>query len=517
MESRRIIYVLIGPPAIGKSTWVKNNTDPNNTIVISRDNIVELVADSVGWTYEDMFVHPPKDLNIGEYDSKYGAVIHAPKDMSWANSVFEKVMLANNAVKEIFSNAAKKAKSSSKNVVVDLTNMKISDRMQILSDVSRPNDIKVAVIFNFKGKDKILKAIAKKRADSYKRTGKTKEIPDFVIDKMISSFQYPSPQEGYDKIIYSDTIPQLKKIAGLQEIESQPLNKSVVPYFKSNATNIYGNNLLSETYKNRIQELAGIKTPKANLDKYIYHGTNNNAVYHIQRHGAMKLNAAGNNEPYISFTSNKQVADYYATMKGGNHKKAVLRTKKTPDFLLSPKFKNNKEHEWITTKEVPTSEIEIETIHGWIPLENWDIIDKSIISEDTLPSMYSMLKKYKLRYPKTNTLIVVNIDKLLNRHKTDAPDYAFDTRDSSNYPRRVDRAKEYWLNYAEDQRPISPKDGQRQNSGVMKFEAPYVGIWNGKMGFVDGRHRVVAMKELGYDNIVIEVPKSQKSQFENLK
>ena len=133
---------------------------------------------------------------------------------------------------------------------------------------------------------------------------------------------------------------------------------------------------LSESYKKRLSELAGVNSE---LNDFIYHGTNDAAAFHIQKYGGMKLNAANNNEPYISFTSDLKVAKYYATMKGGNHSRVILRIKKTPDFSLSPKFEKNKGHEWITTREIPLNEIEIETKEGWVPLEKWDIIDKKVI------------------------------------------------------------------------------------------------------------------------------------------
>ena len=138
---------------------------------------------------------------------------------------------------------------------------------------------------------------------------------------------------------------------------------------------------LSELYKKRLQELAGIdesiKTPE-----FIYHGTNNGAAYHIQKSGGMKINAANNNEPYISFTSDLRVARYYAEMKGGKYNGVIFRILRTPDFSLSPKFKKNKGYEWITKREIPLKELEIETKEGWIPLEKWDIIDKRVIKEE---------------------------------------------------------------------------------------------------------------------------------------
>jgi len=111
---------------------------------------------------------------------------------------------------------------------------------------------------------------------------------------------------------------------------------------------------------------------------YVYHGTYDGAGFSIQRNGRMKINAANNGEPFISFTSKPYTAKYYADMKGGKGRGIVLRTKKTDDFQLSPKFKKNDGFEWITTKEIPIEELEINTKYGWIPLNGWDFVDRDI-------------------------------------------------------------------------------------------------------------------------------------------
>lgn len=149
----------------------------------------------------------------------------------------------------------------------------------------------------------------------------------------------------------------------------------------------------------------------------------------------------------------------------------------------------------------------------------WDTVKNTeMLPENKLPKVQSMLSKYKLRYPKDNVLIIVNIDKLLARHKKDEPSYAFDTREASDYPGRVEGAKKYWMDYADDPRPISPKTGERKDWGDMNFYAPYITISDdGRLGFSDGRHRVIAMKELGYKDIIIEVPKFQMHMFDSLK
>ena len=139
------------------------------------------------------------------------------------------------------------------------------------------------------------------------------------------------------------------------------------------------------------------------------------------------------------------------------------------------------------------------------------------LDENEYPEMKDMISKYKLRYPKGDTFIVVNINKLLARHKKDTPDLAFDSKETSDHPARVDKAKQFWQDYSNDQRYMDFKTKERTNWGNMEFEAPYVGIYNGKLGFSDGRHRVISMKELGYEDIVVEIPKKQIKLFDELK
>ena len=69
-SNRKKIYVLVGPPSVGKSTWVKDNAP--DSYIISRDDIVEKVAGEYGWTYDDMFFSPSQEEKIGDESKKYG-------------------------------------------------------------------------------------------------------------------------------------------------------------------------------------------------------------------------------------------------------------------------------------------------------------------------------------------------------------------------------------------------------------------------------------------------------------
>ena len=59
LEEKKKIFVLVGPPAVGKSTWIKSTFQKNDPYIINRDAIVEEVASQMGMTYDDMFSAPP--------------------------------------------------------------------------------------------------------------------------------------------------------------------------------------------------------------------------------------------------------------------------------------------------------------------------------------------------------------------------------------------------------------------------------------------------------------------------
>jgi len=121
-----------------------------------------------------------------------------------------------------------------------------------------------------------------------------------------------------------------------------------------------------------------------NNDKYIYHGTNIGAAISMQHSGKMHSISASKK---ISFTSDYKVARYYSIMKG--HRPVILRIIRTEDFKLEDKFEKNNGFEWVTLREIPVNEIEVETKDGWIPLKSWDFIDNKVLE-------MKYLKSYKL-------------------------------------------------------------------------------------------------------------------------
>lgn len=59
--SKPKLFFLIGPPAVGKSTWIKTNA-PKDAVIVNRDEMVETIAGKAGLTYDDMYARPVKEI-----------------------------------------------------------------------------------------------------------------------------------------------------------------------------------------------------------------------------------------------------------------------------------------------------------------------------------------------------------------------------------------------------------------------------------------------------------------------
>ena len=210
-NSNKKIYVLVGPPSVGKSTWIKQTFVDIEPYVINRDEIVEQVAKTYGWTYDDLFVAPLPDQGEGDVSEKYGTVVKSPEYMTWQPLSYDKVLEANGKVAELFNKKVLEAKGQ-ENIIVDMTNMNVGSRKGALKAIEGSEDEykKIAVVFNFKGAEEVIKKVAQKRAEEAKRQGLSKTIPPEAFDRMFKSFQEVSPEEGFDEVINVDNTEKLK-------------------------------------------------------------------------------------------------------------------------------------------------------------------------------------------------------------------------------------------------------------------------------------------------------------------
>jgi tRNA uridine 5-carbamoylmethylation protein Kti12 len=228
------MIVLVGPPSVGKSTWIKSNFP--NAYIINRDDIVDKVASSYGWTYDDMFATPPADAQVGDSDEKFGNVVAAPSWMTWAKTIFDKVQEANGKVQQLMNSKVSGANPSNQDIVVDMTNMNAGSRKSAMKAIEGNEDKyhKVAVDFKFKGAEDVIKKMADKRAEAAQRMGKSKTIPPAAFDRMFSSYEEPTTAEGFDEVISVDNIENLKR--ALND-DSENLSESIIKIVRESVNN----------------------------------------------------------------------------------------------------------------------------------------------------------------------------------------------------------------------------------------------------------------------------------------
>jgi len=147
------LYLLVGIPCSGKTTWVKDYEFPNDVAHISSDYFLEEYADLHSTTYTKIF---------NEY--------------------------APTATKLMFEEA-KEALQAGIDIVWDQTNTTISSRKKKLAMLH--NYHKIAVVFKMPTKEQLQKRLASRPR---------KVIPDDVIKQMILQFQEPTKSEGFDDI-----------------------------------------------------------------------------------------------------------------------------------------------------------------------------------------------------------------------------------------------------------------------------------------------------------------------------
>lgn len=150
------LYVTVGVPASGKSTWIANQTWPEGTVFVSSDQHVENYARSVGKTYSEVF----KDYMPTAIDLMCQQVVAARE--AGADIVWDQ------------TSTNRKARARKFN----MTKGYGYEAIAVVFPVPEPAELQ-------------------RRLDS--RPGK--EIPDFVMRDMINNFSMPTVAEGFKEII----------------------------------------------------------------------------------------------------------------------------------------------------------------------------------------------------------------------------------------------------------------------------------------------------------------------------
>ena len=146
------VYVLVGVPGAGKSTWVANQDWAKDCVYVSSDRHVDEYAASVGKTYNEVFK---------EY--------------------------ATTAVSMMLDDVVA-AREAGKDIIWDQTSVNVKSRKKKFSML--PDYEHIAVVFPTPEPEE--------HARRLDRPGK--HIPKEVLDSMIKNFEMPTEEEGFKEI-----------------------------------------------------------------------------------------------------------------------------------------------------------------------------------------------------------------------------------------------------------------------------------------------------------------------------
>ena len=220
---KKEIYVLIGPASIGKTTYLKNvGFPPEMTATISRDDIVDSITDKYGYTYNELFIFPPADAELGSFVSgfeKYGKVVETPEVARHVCPVSYEILDKVNAeIHHTYYNAYEKAVNNPEIsfITLDRVHMLKKERLVYFPYLEEKRDkfYVTAVLFNFKDPDvlDVIAELSEKRRKQIEQTGRFKTIPRDIQQRMIDRYEDVTTEEGFDSILEIDTLPKLREL-----------------------------------------------------------------------------------------------------------------------------------------------------------------------------------------------------------------------------------------------------------------------------------------------------------------
>ncbi len=156
LKNKKFLILLIGHPLVGKSTFIKNKLNNLDFNLISRDNIMLELS------------------STKEYNKAWDEVNHKEVDRILNKRIDNSIL-------------------NNESVVIDMTNLTKKRRKGF---INRFNDYyKVGILFDILSSDEI------KSRNEKRNNEESKYINESIINTMISSYQTPTKEEGFDKII----------------------------------------------------------------------------------------------------------------------------------------------------------------------------------------------------------------------------------------------------------------------------------------------------------------------------
>ena len=156
LKNKKFLILLIGHPLVGKSTFIKNKLNNLDFNLISRDNIILELS------------------STNEYNKAWDEVNHKEVDHILNERIDNSII-------------------NNESVVIDMTNLTKKRRKGFINRFN--GYYKVGILFDILPSDEI------KSRNEKRNNEESKYINESIINTMISSYQIPTKEEGFDKII----------------------------------------------------------------------------------------------------------------------------------------------------------------------------------------------------------------------------------------------------------------------------------------------------------------------------
>lgn len=218
---KKEIYVLIGPAAIGKTTYINNTgISEDKRSVVSRDEVVAVISKKYDLDFDDLYIFPPKQALIGDFVpgfEKHGRVIESPQLIRHLYPIsYEYINNINAEIYHAFYNTFQHAiRTDSPYIFVDRVHMRKEERVSYFPflEPNRHRFYVTAVLFNFEDADTldIIEKASEIRRSEMAKTGRFRTVPRKAQENMIRFYQEPTLEEGFDAIIKVDTLPKIRE------------------------------------------------------------------------------------------------------------------------------------------------------------------------------------------------------------------------------------------------------------------------------------------------------------------
>ena len=150
------LYVLVGVPGSGKSTWIANQDWSKDCAIISTDHYVEAYARSIGRSYSEVFNEfMPKAVDL--------------------------------MAKDVIA-----ARDNNRDIIWDQTSTTVASRRKKFAML--PDYYSIAVVFKTPEAEELGRRL---------RSRPGKVIPQDVVQGMIDNFDHPTEDEGFNEIWYA--------------------------------------------------------------------------------------------------------------------------------------------------------------------------------------------------------------------------------------------------------------------------------------------------------------------------